>query len=43
MQNGLETDRLKFEQKERDYFTISIKNAAGAQQIRTFDWHAQGY
>lgn len=45
VQNAMETDRISFIKRERDYFTIRITNNAAtpAQQIRTFDFHAQGY
>ena len=43
VQDALETDRIQLVTKERDHFILRITNAAGVQQLRTFDWHASGY
>jgi len=43
VQNAVETDRIQIIDKSREYFILRITNAAGTQQVRTFDWHASGY
>ena len=42
VQNALSTDQIQVLNKTREGFDASITNA-GAQVVRTFDWHAQGY
>lgn len=43
VQNAADTDQVRIVAKTREYFDLTITNAAGTHQTRTFDWHAQGY